>query len=1268
MDQERWRRVKEVFGAAMDAPQEGRGPVLDALCGEDAALRAEIQSLLVASAAADERDWQGPKRPRPAPVAAVPFEPDGRFKLDAQLGSGGFGVVYRAFDRKLDRWVALKTLRQQAPEALVRFKNEFRALADLSHPNLLRLFELFVDARGVYFSMELVEGTPLDGEPEGGATDGDEALATPEGWLRIASAFLQLAEGVRALHAAGVLHRDLKPSNVLVAGDGRVVILDFGLVQDLGDGAAPRSSQVLGTPAFMAPERLAGQASHEASDWYSVGVMLAEILARRPGADVPPILASLALELCAADPAARPSGAEVEGRLRRLAGQPRRAPADTGEAERRARPAFVGRVEQLAALGRAFERACGGRLSIARVRGPSGIGKTALARQFLQRLRGDPRRPVVLTGRCHEREALGFKALDGIVDGLGQYLRRLPRHEAEALLPGNVHELARLFPVLLQAPAVASARRRLFATADAVEQRQRAFEALRELFGRMVHTAPVVLFIDDLQWGDLDSAALLRHLVRGADAPPLLIVAAWREHELATPIGAALIGALSANPGCLQDVPVEALAPDDVRAFARGELGDADGLVEAVVREAAGMPIFAQELVQEARRAPGTFSRGDAVLELDTVLTARLARLPDPQRALLETVSLAAKPLERAAARRAAALEGSLAHDAEQALLAANLLRLGDGGRGLETYHDRIRELVARLIEPRRATQLHRALAHALLAGGDADPEDLAYHFRAAGALGEAADAASRAARRWTDALAFGRAAALYRLALELRTPDHPDVGALAVGLANALANAGRGAEAANAYLQAASKLPEQHLSLTCKAAEQLLQSGDVRRGRAVVKALLGTLGWSVPEKQWALLASIVVRRGQLALRGLRFRLRREAEVPQRRLVRLDAAWALVSGLSLIDTVYASYFQNHHLLQALAVGEPRRLLRALTSEAAYCSMPGTKGSRRRAEAVIATLKEVAAEHPAEPIGEGMVAIGTSMMAWMYGDWRTCQREATVAERAFRERCTGVSWELGTARTFMLGTLTYMGDYLEYERHWPGFLEDARARGDIFAETKLILIDLSHAGALAKDDPDGAAAAVERAVGLWDTEGFHLQHFWALHAKVEIALYRGEPAAAWALLEEARNGLRRSLLLRVQSLRIWLRQTRARAALALAARDPSARAMLLASARADVRSIAQEKTLWGAGMASLLSGVALGLEGDRENGAARLADAATQLDAAHMPVYAAAARRAGGRLAGPETGAELVRAAETEIAQRGVREPARFADLLTPGLP
>ncbi|MEO8214520.1 MAG: protein kinase, partial [Myxococcales bacterium] len=610
MDRTHWLKVKEIFGAAMEAGEADRDSVVASLCEGDSAVEAEVRSLLDAHRAAERVDWDGP-RPAPPPNPRS-FSPIERFTVDTQLGSGGFGVVYRAWDTTLERWVALKTLRQHAPGSLVRFKSEFRALADLSHPNLLKLFELFVEGEQTYFSMELVE----NGRHVVDAADVMPSHRDPgrrPRWQAVTNSFLQLADGVRALHGAGVLHRDLKPSNVLITRDGRVVILDFGLATGIHRVPSERTSQLMGTPAYMAPEQFAGAPASEASDWYAVGVMLWEALSARPypsgthvspgmsststepaadpalfraalPADVPSDLGSLCFELLAADPGRRPGGAEIVDRLKRRSdvhpGPSTSAPTPSD------RRSFVGREAQIAALDHGFIRACGGALTVVCVHGPSGFGKTALVREFLTKVRQKGDGTVIFTARCHEREALGFKAVDGIVDGLSQYLNRLQPSQAAALLPANPDELARLFPVLLQCHAFSTTRRRLVPATDSIEQRRQAFRALRELLTRVAHETPLILFIDDLHWGDMDSAALLRDLVRPPDGPPLLLIVACRDEELATPTAMASLEALRASAHGVEDIAVLALSAGEVRALAQEEFGDAERLVQAIVREA----------------------------------------------------------------------------------------------------------------------------------------------------------------------------------------------------------------------------------------------------------------------------------------------------------------------------------------------------------------------------------------------------------------------------------------------------------------------------------------------------------------------------------------------------------------------------------------------------------------------------------------------------------------------------------------------------------
>ncbi len=292
-----------------------------------------------------------------------------RFTLVRRLGTGGMGVVYEAYDQKRGELVALKTMRRVDPTALVRFKQEFRSLADITHPNLVNLYELFAVDDRWFFTMELVEGTdfvsyvrsrppsspgqptppypPQSGRRDAGADRprGSRAGARPvrpgtdlglPASTRAGSATrcAQLAEGIEALHQSGKLHRDIKPTNVLVTPEGRVVLLDFGLTADLESSGRHRTTdrQIVGTVAHMSPEQAAGLSIAAASDWYSVGVMLYEVIDRpaavrraAPGADPRQADDGAALPVGAGRGAAGRPGAA----LRRAAG-----PGPGGEADR----------------------------------------------------------------------------------------------------------------------------------------------------------------------------------------------------------------------------------------------------------------------------------------------------------------------------------------------------------------------------------------------------------------------------------------------------------------------------------------------------------------------------------------------------------------------------------------------------------------------------------------------------------------------------------------------------------------------------------------------------------------------------------------------------------------------------------------------------------------------------------------------------------------------------------------------------------------------
>ncbi|MEY4514035.1 MAG: Serine/threonine-protein kinase PknB, partial [Pseudomonadota bacterium] len=349
----------------------------------------------------------------------------GRFELTATLGRGGMGIAYEARDPLHDRPIALKMLHQRGPLSLYRLKREFRSLAQLRHPNLVRLYELFVERDTAYFTMERVQGTDFVSYVRLGVEPG----ALPDE-TRLRDALAQLCEGVRALHDAGKLHRDLKPANVLVTEAGRVVLLDFGLVHDVHDGSVPAE----GTPAFMAPEQRHGQTT-QASDWYSVGCMLRDALygpaprthaatpspAGSPRASLP--LVALCEQLLAVEPERRVSIDPwwiATGAL---------SPVRSSKP-----PPFTGREAELHSLRAAFER-CPLGPTVVLLRGASGIGKTALMNHFA--LATTTRGALVLRGHCYERESVAYNAFDGIVDELTRHLSSLADEQVRALRPAD---------------------------------------------------------------------------------------------------------------------------------------------------------------------------------------------------------------------------------------------------------------------------------------------------------------------------------------------------------------------------------------------------------------------------------------------------------------------------------------------------------------------------------------------------------------------------------------------------------------------------------------------------------------------------------------------------------------------------------------------------------------------------------------------------------------------------------------------------------------
>jgi hypothetical protein len=1221
------------------------------------------------------------------------------------------GVVYEADDLERGQKVALKTITNPDVEKIYQLKREFRALADLSHPNLVALYDLVVAAESCFFTMELLDGVdllthlwgrkvddpaevattthrvaiayPTPVPPDDPAPGEDEVaidlpLSSPCDLVRLRLALPQLARGLHALHSAGKIHRDVKPSNIQVTSDGRVVLLDFGLVAELerrhgGDG------MIVGTVAYMAPEQCAGDIQlTAAADWYALGVVMFQAMtgrlpfegvptrvlfekqtesAPRPSQLVPDLPIDLD-DLCAAllerDPVDRPNGAQL---LRRLGVRDtNRIAAPLISVSREG--GFTGRDAELASLDAALEPLAGKRASVVMVRAPSGMGKTSLVTRFLDRLRITHPDVLVLRGRCLDREDIPYKAIDHLIDELSEWWLELSPKDARALLPHDAYLLPTLFPVLDRVPAIADAPRAQM-VADPQARRTHAFDALRATLQRLGERYTVVLFLDDMQWVDRDTMALLADLMRAPDAPPVLLVLSTQTQGSAPVVE--LVRRMDAAQRLIELGP---LADDAAVAIAVSHLGeDNRELAHQLVREADGSPLF---LIELTRYLHGRSLDDIAGKGLDAMLAERIDSLGDAARMVAELVAVAGEPMTRSVLGSVSTVPAAELSRQLSLLRAQRVVRMS-GSRAedtIESYHTRVRDAVLDQLDADRRARHHRALATAL--SGKGTSQQLARHWYGAGDLEHAAGHARRAGDDARAKLDFDLSARWYAIALEGRQWTDAERRALRTQLADALADAGRPRDAAQQFLVAASGADATTtLELRRRAAGSLLQSGYVIEGLALTRTVLAGVGLAMARTPLRGLVRMALRRAWLRLRGLGFRVRSLAEISQVELTRVDVCEGVSFGLALVDTFRSMDFGTRFLLAALRLGERWRVSRAMALETDFLAATAHSA---RAIRLLERLEQLTATLSEPPAAAQLLTTRGFVEFFVRNQFRHALASFSDAIASYRTVVGRAGFELDTVSMFCCWSLYYLGEIGELSRRVPAMVEAATRNGNRY--TAVTLRCAFPIAWLARFEPDAIEAELEAALGSWASAdgSYQLQHLLALSSRIDLALYRQRPHDATARIGVELRQIRRSLVDRPPLQGLLLRGTLLRHAVACAnqAQPGSSRHReALAEAKSHLRNLPRRVIPLIGHCATMFEGLIAETERRPEAAIAHYRAALPGLTNTDTHLYAYAIRDRLGHLVGGDEGAALQDGVRRWLDEQGVREPETMLGMLLP---
>ena len=379
--------------------------------------------------------------------------------------------------------------------------------------------------------------------------------------------------------------------------------------------------------------------------------------------------------------------------------------------------------------------------------------------------------------------------------------------------------------------------------------------------------------------------------------------------------------------------------------------------------------------------------------------------------------------------------------------------------------------------------------------------------------------------------------------------------------------------------------------------------------------------------------------------------------------MKVDACWSVAAGLAVVDTTRGAVFQSRHFRLALSAGEVTRIHRALCMEIMFVATAGPAADQRLA-GLNAALRELSPRIDT-PYARAMEQLAAGVSDYLAGRWGTAAGPVAEGERILRDQCTGVTWELDTARFFRWWSLYQLGELKTLIPEFPSLLNDAEQRGDLYASTTIGGL-FAHVIHLAHGDPAMASRHTAEAIARWGEHGFNMPHLWEQWSTADIAIYQRSGAEAYHRLVALWPLLDRSLLLRVEFTRVSMLDLRARAALSGAVTAAGRqREAFCGEALRCAEELHRRRGDWPSALALLITAGVSALRGEVQVALDRFARAEQLFKAIGMQLHTMVAQRRRGELSGGSGGEADITAADRWMAEQGITDTVAFSGMLSP---